>query len=114
MFRLCPVRASGKSAAMAPEPIAGVAADADFHAFPRNNAPTDADEEASPIPSKEQGSRSRPGSARAGGDVHCRSGIADTVSAQSNRGGASAAVHHGLEFMFEAQQVRSGRHGGVH
>ena len=32
---------------------------------------------------------------------------------QQYRGGASAAVHHGLEFMFEAQQVRSDRHGSV-
>ena len=95
-------------------PIAGEEADAAFDPFRRNDAPTDSDEEASPMPLKEQGSRSRPSGARADGDVHRRSGIADTVSTQSNRGGASAAVHHGLEFMFEAQQVRSDRYGSVY
>jgi len=47
MFRLCPVRASGASAAMVPEPNSGIAGERGFDPLRRHCRASDADEKAS-------------------------------------------------------------------
>ena len=64
---------------------------------------------------KDQGLPEPTGRRTVGGLIAVAAVSANTVSTQSNCGGLKgAAVHHGLEFMFEAQvKARSKQGGGV-